>query len=62
MTFVKICGVRDPETAYYAAARGARFVGIIFAKESERVVDSDRAIAIAKAAKKGGGKSSRCLC
>jgi len=56
MTFVKICGVRDPETAYYAAARGARFVGIIFAKESERVVDSHRAIAIAKAAKKGGAK------
>jgi len=56
MTFVKICGVRDPETAYYAAVRGARFIGIIFAKESKRVVDPDRAIAIAKAAKKGGAK------
>ncbi len=56
MTFVKICGLRDPETAYYAAAQGARFIGIIFAKESKRVVDSDRAIAIAKAAKKGGAR------
>ncbi|MCB1071816.1 MAG: phosphoribosylanthranilate isomerase [Chlamydiales bacterium] len=56
MTLVKICGVTDPETAYFAAVSGAAFVGIIFAKDSKRVVDPDRAIAIAKGAKKGGAK------
>lgn len=56
MPFVKICGVTDPETAYFAATSGADYVGIIFAKESPRFVDPDRALAIAKAAKKGGAK------
>lgn len=56
MPFVKICGVTDPETAFYAASRGAQYVGIIFAKQSPRCVDVDRAVAIAKGAKKGGAK------
>lgn len=56
MTLVKICGVTDPETAYFAAVSGAAFIGIIFAKDSKRCVDQDRAIAIAKGAKKGGAR------
>ncbi|QVL57044.1 MAG: phosphoribosylanthranilate isomerase [Simkaniaceae bacterium] len=56
MTLVKICGVTDPETAYFAAVSGASFVGIVFAKDSQRCINSDRAIAIAKGAKKGGAK------
>ncbi|MCB1106556.1 MAG: phosphoribosylanthranilate isomerase [Chlamydiia bacterium] len=56
MTYVKICGVTDPETAYFAAANGAHYVGIIFAKSSPRTVDLDRAILIAKEGKRGGAK------
>lgn len=56
MTFVKICGVTDPETAYFAAVSGASFVGIIFARDSQCCVDPNRAIGIAKGAKKGGAK------
>lgn len=56
MTLVKICGVTDPETAYFAALSGAKFIGIIFAKNSKRAVDLDQAVAIVKGAKKGGAK------
>ncbi|MGE0197266.1 MAG: phosphoribosylanthranilate isomerase [Simkaniaceae bacterium] len=56
MTLVKICGLTDPEEALAAALCGADFIGIIFARESKRYVDVDRALAIAKAAHKGGAK------
>ncbi|MCB1085299.1 MAG: phosphoribosylanthranilate isomerase [Chlamydiia bacterium] len=56
MTLIKICGIQDPETAYFAASSGAHFIGIIFAKSSPRRVEVEQAIAIAKGAKKGGAK------
>ena len=56
MALVKICGVTDPETAYFAALTGAKFIGIIFAKNSKRAVDPDQAVAIVKGAKKGEAK------
>jgi len=56
MTLIKICGVKDPEMALFTALSGAEYVGIIFARKSVRYVGVDKAIAIAKAAHKGGAK------
>lgn len=56
MPSVKICGVMDPETAYFAAKKGAKFIGVIFAKESKRRVDLEMAKKIAAKAKEGGAK------
>ena len=55
MTLVKICGNRTPEDVLVAAAAGAEFVGMIFAK-SKRQVDVDDARAMVRAL---GGPLSR---
>ena len=47
MTLVKICGNRTPEDVLAAAAAGADFVGMIFAK-SKRQVDVDEAQAMVR--------------
>lgn len=56
MTAVKICGVMDPEIAYFAAKAGAKFIGVIFAKESKRRVDLETAKKIAAKGKEGGAQ------
>lgn len=53
-TKIKICGVRDPETALFAAKSGANFIGIIFHPASVRNVDILQAEKIAAAAKQNG--------
>lgn len=46
-TRIKICGVRDPETALIAAECGADAVGLVFAEGSPRRVTPDEAWAVA---------------
>lgn len=55
-TLIKICGVRDPNIASFAAQMGADFIGIILHPESKRYVELDQAIEIATAAKQAGAK------
>lgn len=45
-TRVKICGVRDPETAYAAVAAGADAIGFVFAPASPRYIEPRRAASI----------------
>jgi phosphoribosylanthranilate isomerase len=47
-TRVKICGVRDPDTALAAARAGADAVGVVLAPGSPRTADADAAAAIAR--------------
>lgn len=46
----------DPDTAYFAAKKGAKFIGVIFAKESKRRVDLETAKKIAAKGREGGAK------
>ena len=48
-TRIKICGIRDPADAAYAAEAGADAIGVNFHKPSPRYVDVDRARAIVDA-------------
>jgi len=48
MTYVKICGVRDPGTALEAMKAGADFIGLMFA-ESKRKVTPEEAFEVLEA-------------
>jgi phosphoribosylanthranilate isomerase len=54
-TLIKICGLRDIETARQTAQLGADFIGMIFDPTSRRYVDVTRAKLISVAIKEGGG-------
>lgn len=49
---VKICGLKDPQTATAAVSAGADMIGMVFAR-GPRFVDTKRAVKIARAV--GGG-------
>lgn len=51
MIQVKICGIKDPETAFSAVQLGADYIGIVMHPESKRFVDINTAKAIAKQVK-----------
>ncbi len=51
---IKICGVTDPDTAFFTAQAGADLIGIIQYPGSIRYVPPARAAKIAIAAKEGG--------
>jgi phosphoribosylanthranilate isomerase len=51
---IKICGIRDPQTAIQAAQAGADFIGIIFHPQSPRYVEIEQALLIANATKSAG--------
>lgn len=53
---VKICGVTDPQDAYYAASAGADFIGMIFSPLSKRYISLNKGMDIAEATKSGGAE------
>ncbi|MBI2809534.1 MAG: phosphoribosylanthranilate isomerase [Candidatus Melainabacteria bacterium] len=53
---IKICGVRDPQTAFYAAQNGANYVGMILSPGFKRSISIELAKEIAEAARKGGAE------
>lgn len=55
-TLIKICGIRDPSMATFAAQAGADFIGIVFHPTSKRFVEIEQATEIAAAAKQAGAQ------
>jgi Phosphoribosylanthranilate isomerase len=53
---VKICGVTHPDDAWEAAKAGADYVGMIFAKDSQRCVTKETAKCIVEAIRDGGSE------
>src|SRR5436190_13830560 len=51
---IKICGIRDPETAQKTAQAGANFIGLVFHPPSPRHVNVEQAVAISSAVKNAG--------
>lgn len=49
MTFIKICGVTDPETAKLCAELGASAIGCVFYEKSHRHLSVEKALAITSA-------------
>jgi phosphoribosylanthranilate isomerase len=56
MPYIKICGIKDPKTAYYAIKFGAHYIGLIFHPPSPRYVDVYQAKKIAHVVKKHSGE------
>jgi phosphoribosylanthranilate isomerase len=48
-TRIKICGVRDAETALIAADAGADAIGLVFVESSPRFIDPEEAFVVASA-------------
>lgn len=48
---VKICGVKDPDTAHFAAMHGADYIGLIFDPNSKRNIDLEMAKKVAQTTK-----------
>jgi len=53
---IKICGIKDAETALFAAECGANFIGLVFAEHSKRYVIPEVAKEIVQTAKEKGAQ------
>ena len=53
---IKICGVKDPETARFAAEKGADFIGVILSPGFKRSINLEMAHEIVLAARQGGAE------
>lgn len=53
---IKICGVRDPETAFFGALSGADFIGMVLTPGFARSVNVSMAKQIVEATVKGGAE------
>lgn len=51
---VKICGVKDPEIAQFAASNGADYIGLIFDENSKRNIELDMAKKVAETTRNAG--------
>ena len=54
---IKICGIRDPDTSYFAAQQGADFIGMVHYTDSKRHVTVEGIKEIISAAREGGAKA-----
>lgn len=55
-THIKICGIKDAETAAAAVRCGADYIGIVFYPYSKRYVTLEQAVDIAEAVHEQGGQ------
>ncbi|MFA5607205.1 MAG: phosphoribosylanthranilate isomerase [Leucobacter sp.] len=55
--FIKICGLRDAQTARHAITAGADAVGVVMSERSPRNATPEQAREVAKAARASGGTS-----
>lgn len=53
---IKICGIKDPEMAFFAAQAGAHLIGIMQYTQSKRYVSPELGREIAIAAREGGAR------
>ena len=51
---IKVCGVSDPAFAAFAADAGVDYLGFIFEPSSPRAVTAEKAVLLAKEARRGG--------
>ena len=54
---IKVCGIKDPETAASAIALGVDMVGVMLDPTSRRVIDMPTAKKVSAAVKKAGGQA-----
>jgi len=57
MMKIKICGIKNPDTAKACVAQGVDFIGVMMDPVSKRLIDTDQASTVIEAIKDAGGKA-----